>query len=231
MPITYRVDQVYCVVLAEAQGVLTDEDLRVYVETVLSDVAVRPGFNELVDLRDVTKLEVSNAGFSRVVNGILDFEQQLRNTRIALVTSARNAVEIARVHKLVGTSLPTTVRLDLFRDMSAAQAWLGLADNRGQPIRERRIAPRKRIRSIALCRSGIQEGSGQLVNISLSGALLESNSIHPTRGRFVKIRFNAPEVRATIELTGTVVRETKGSFAIQFVKTTNELLQLLGGPP
>ena len=94
-------------------------------------------------------------------------------------------------------------------------------------ITERRIAPRKRVRIRVHSRSGIQESSGQLVNISISGALLESASIHPTLGKRVQIWFDAPEVNATIELTGIVVRETKGGVAITFLTVTNELRQFL----
>lgn len=99
-----------------------------------------------------------------------------------------------------------------------------------EPRQELRGAPRKQVRFNVVYRSGIQEGSGQLVNISHVGALLVSNSIHPSLGRLVKISFNAPDMDATIELTGTVVRETKDGFAIRFISVTKEFLQLMGDP-
>ncbi len=99
-----------------------------------------------------------------------------------------------------------------------------------EPREERRGAPRKEVRFIVGCRSGIQEGSGQLVNISHMGALLVSNLIHPPLGRLVKIWFNAPDMDATIELTGTVVRKTKDGFAIRFLTVTKEFQQLMGDP-
>ena len=93
-----------------------------------------------------------------------------------------------------------------------------------------RVAPRKQVQILVLCRSGIKQGSAQLVDISLTGARLESTSICPAQGMVVKIRLDRPELDAPIELKGTVVRPTPTGFAIQFLNVTQEILKQLGVP-
>ena len=89
-------------------------------------------------------------------------------------------------------------------------------------------ATRKPVRLALRGSSGLQEGSGQLVNISMSGTLLESsNSLRPGLGRSVKLRFRAPKVNEEIELSGTVARQTRSGFAIQFFGVTSPLELLM----
>jgi hypothetical protein len=227
MPITYRVDLERKLVLVTAEGTLTDADLRAYIGSVLTNPDARPGFYELADLRGVTRVEVSIAAIDVVTGTIQEFGQQIKETKSAVVASSRNAEEISRLYELLRTRVRATVKL--FQDVDEAQAWLGLInDNQQNP--HRRVSPRKQVRLLACCRSGIETGSAQLVNISLTGALLESKWIYPVRGSLVKILFESPDIDAPIELTGMVVRYTQNSFAIQFLTVTNELLELVGDP-
>ncbi len=104
------------------------------------------------------------------------------------------------------------------------------ADDDPQTARERRRAPRKQVHYLVLCRSGIKQGSARLVNMSHTGALLESTSIYPAQGMLVKIRLDSPDLDAPTELKGTVVRHTGTGFAIQFLKVTQEILKRVGVP-
>jgi hypothetical protein len=97
-----------------------------------------------------------------------------------------------------------------------------------QVIREQRIAPRKKVSLAVLCRSGDQRGAGQMVNVSLSGALLESTSIRPDYGAAVKILFATPGTGRSTELSGTVARHTESGFAIQFLTANDGLRELVG---
>ena len=103
------------------------------------------------------------------------------------------------------------------------------ADDDPQTAREQRRAPRRQVHFLVLCRSGIKQGSARLVNISLTGALLES-TIFPAQDMLVKFRLDSPELDAPIELKGTVVRHTGTGFAIQFLKVTQEILKRVGVP-
>ena len=92
---------------------------------------------------------------------------------------------------------------------------------------ELRSAPRKQVRFSVLCRSGIWSGASELTNISTSGALLESESILPAVGSVVTIKFNSPELDAPIKLRGRVVRQTESGFAIEFLRMTKKLLDVV----
>ena len=127
--------------------------------------------------------------------------------------------EVRPLYELLRTSVPATVRL--FLDLSAARAWLELSEEG-----ERRRDPRKTVRLNVQMRKGIQEFSGRLMNISLSGALLQCASFRLLKGNFVKIHFQ-PDWSSPVELTGTVVRHADSTFAIQFLSVTDELVDLL----
>ena len=223
MTITYRVDPEAGLILTTGRGVLTDSELEDYTREVLADPETRPGFNELHDLRKVTSVQVSDRGMGVTVRAILEFQQQVKETKTALVASDRNAKEINRIYELLRTSVPATVQL--FRDMPAARAWLGLPEER-----ERRRCPRKTVRLNVQIRKGIQEFSGRLIDISLSGALLQCASFQLLKGNFVKIHFQ-PDWSSPVELTGTVVRHADSTFAIQFLSVTDELVDLLARLP
>ncbi len=211
MPITYWVDVENRVVMATALGVLADADLPPYLGAVTTDADVEPGFNELFDLREVTEVEITVSGIEDVADRVQGIGQHIKETKTAIVASYRNTAAVSPLYEILRTNLPSTVRL--FHDMVAARAWLGLPDGRS--------APRKQVPFTVLCGTGLQEGSARLVDLSLSGALLESKFLKPERGRTVRIRFPSFEVH------GTVVRYTKGGFAIQFLQTTDKLMQNL----
>jgi hypothetical protein len=96
-----------------------------------------------------------------------------------------------------------------------------------QVTRERRSAPRKKVSLAVLCRSGAERGAGRMVNVSLSGALLEPTSIRPERGAAVKIVFATPGAARPTELSGTAARHTETGFAIQFLAANDGLRELV----
>ena len=96
-----------------------------------------------------------------------------------------------------------------------------------QVIHERRAAPRKKVNLAVLCKSEAEHGVGHMVNVSLSGALLEPASIRPERDSVVKVLFAAPGGGGSTQLAGTVARHTATGFAIQFLTTDAALRQLI----
>ncbi len=221
MPVTYRVDLECDVILATAAGTVTLEDLQAYISSVLGDPDVRPGFNELLDLREVTEVAIPPLDPGPVVDSVRDVDQGLKQRKSAAVASTDNEAAITPLYRLLRDVLPNEFRL--FVDWHAALDWLGIAAD----TPEQRRALRKPVSLTVLCRTGLEEASGRLRNISLSGAFIESKSLRPGRGRFVNVRLHAPKIDEEIELTGTVVRQTNAGFAIQFVKATEQLQRML----
>ena len=68
MPVTYRVDPERNVVLATVTGTLTIEDLQAYFSSVLTDPDVRPGINELLDFRQVTRVAIESVDLGPLVD-------------------------------------------------------------------------------------------------------------------------------------------------------------------
>ena len=195
--------------MATALGILADADLPPYLGAVTTDDDVESGFNELFDIREVTKVEITVSGIEDVADRVQGIAHYVKETKTAIVASNRNTAAISPFYKILRTNLPSTVRL--FRDIVAARAWLGLPDDRS--------APRKQVPFTVLCRTGLHKVSARLVDLSLSGALLKSKFLKPDRGRSVRIKF------PSFEVIGTVVRHTKGGFAIQFLGTTDKIMK------
>ncbi len=78
-----------------------------------------------------------------------------------------------------------------------------------------------------LTASGQDQGEGTLVDISLSGALIESGAVRPRLGAPVKIVISTDRGSASEEIVGTVVRHTPGGFAIEFSKVTQLVRHLV----
>ena len=99
---------------------------------------------------------------------------------------------------------------------------------------EHRVALRREVRLSALCQLGTRDPiEAEMVNFSLSGALLDSAalqvmpSIRPKRGTIVRLQVQLPGSSEFIELTGSVVRHTRTGVAIQFLHLPIELRELL----
>jgi len=227
MPSRYEVDPARRLVLATADAVVTEADLRDYVTSVLAHPDIRPGFRELLDLRGVTRIEVRpSAMLEGVPNSIKEFTEQLGETRTAVVAPEDRAEEVARLCDLVRRVVPNTIRL--FGDMDEARAWLGLAGET-RPS-QRRVAPRSAVRIGVTCRMGTLDRPAEIVNLSLSGALLVCPAMQPEVGVPVEIWWEPPGRSGTSELRGTVVRHAESGFAVRFQRATPDLLWLLGDP-
>ena len=93
--------------------------------------------------------------------------------------------------------------------------------------RERRRTPRKKSNLAVRCESQVEHGVARMVNVSLSGALLEHASIRPERDAVVRVLFSTPRARRSTQLSGTVARHTETGFAIQFLTRDGVVRQLV----
>jgi len=91
---------------------------------------------------------------------------------------------------------------------------------------ERRNHPRFRTRFDVLCSTGEQEGAGTLVNISRSGARLDSTSMLPEIGTKVRLYVFIQPV-CPFEIAGEVVRHEGSTFAIRYGNLDPEIGRLV----
>ena len=94
---------------------------------------------------------------------------------------------------------------------------------------ERRPAARKTVNFSVLYRAGLQPSVAALVNISLSGALLESSVTIPPIGAIVVIKFELPGQDEPISVNSRAVRHTAGGFAVEFLSLNRATQQMIEG--
>lgn len=90
----------------------------------------------------------------------------------------------------------------------------------------RRNHPRFQTKFDVLCSVGETEGAGTLVNLSRSGAVVESPNTLPAIGEKVRLYIFIQPV-SPFELAGEVVRCDEGSFAIRYSNLDPEIGRLV----
>ena len=91
---------------------------------------------------------------------------------------------------------------------------------------DRRNHPRFRTKFDVLCSTGETEGAGTLINLSRSGAVVESANTPPEIGMKVRLYIFIQPV-CPFELAGEVVRADDASFAIRYNNLDPEIGRLV----
>lgn len=120
MPATYRIDVARRLVLTRVWGVFTAEDLKGHFNGLAADPAFDPTFSQLADLRDVTEVELDPPAIRRHALERLFRPSALR----ALVVSTPYHYELAHIYAAFAKYASQNVHV--FRDMHAAEEWLGI---------------------------------------------------------------------------------------------------------
>ena len=120
MPATYRIDVARRLALSRMWGVFTAQDLFDHYNRLAADPAFDPSFSQLVDLRDVERVELETPVIRRhALEGLFHSSAQR-----ALVVSSAHHYELARTYAAFAEYASQKVRV--FRDMHDAEEWLGL---------------------------------------------------------------------------------------------------------
>ena len=69
MAITYTYDQAENLVLTEAKEVISIQELSIYIVNVSEDLNIKSGFVEVVDLSEVTDLQISYSSAQNITKG------------------------------------------------------------------------------------------------------------------------------------------------------------------
>jgi hypothetical protein len=114
--------------IATLSGVIDDRLLSDAYRHLLAAPGFDPGLPDLVDLRAVTRLEVTSNGLRHL---IADFQLAYRHTarrRVAIVAIDNATYGMARMYELLRGVDPPEV-IQVFRDHAAAMAWLGRSES------------------------------------------------------------------------------------------------------
>src|SRR5262245_27846990 len=125
MPIDYRVDHERRLVLAEAHGAVTADDIFSYQREVWSRPDVG-GYNELVDMSDVEKIvEPSSDGMRRLAKLSAQTDPARGGTKFAIVAPQDFAFGLGRMYEAYRALDPrSTKELAVFRTREDAFQWL-----------------------------------------------------------------------------------------------------------
>ena len=120
MPASYRIDVERRLVLSRGWGVFTAQDVLDHFNALGVDPAFEPSFGQLVDLRDVERIDMEPSFIRRHALERLFAPGAQR----ALVTASDVAYQLARMYSSYAAYVPQNVHV--FRDMHDAERWLGI---------------------------------------------------------------------------------------------------------
>ena len=127
MPITYTISREAGLIRAYAREVIRAGDLNGFVDAVLADANFAPGLRALYDASDAEP-DITILQLAEVASRVL----QLTNRglgRLAIVAQSRATYRVAKTFSVLLRALGIDV--EVFTELRAAEAWLGLEDSSG----------------------------------------------------------------------------------------------------
>jgi len=129
MPIRHRYDPGMRTLFVTAEGEIGDDEFLAWGQQVAADEAIPAGRLELIDLRRLELPDVSSETLRRVADAFRQRDRTQFETKIAVVASSDLAFGLSRMYQAYRSDAP--IALEVFRDMDAARAWLGLPPEAG----------------------------------------------------------------------------------------------------
>src|SRR5262249_24064127 len=124
MPLRYTMDDDHHLVLATGHGVLTDQEVFEYKQSVWS-LAKVAGYDELLDLREVERLEVPSTERLRELARLSAAMDVKTPTKLAIVADDLVTSGVARMHEVMRRmDERSTKQVAVFRAVEEAIAWL-----------------------------------------------------------------------------------------------------------
>ncbi len=127
MPITYTISREAGLIRAYAREVIRAGDLNGFVDAVLADANFAPGLRALYDASDAEP-DITILQLAEVASRVL----QLTNRglgRLAIVAQSRATYRVAKTFSVLSRALG--IEVEVFTELRAAEAWLGLEDSSG----------------------------------------------------------------------------------------------------
>jgi hypothetical protein len=126
MSYQFEIDRTRGVVLFSARGVFTPEELFSCIREVLAHPEFEPGYDHLVDLREVEQFPASGEEMRQRVASDWAMGERIGDAKIALVSSGLEVYGMTRMYQILAGEAPFQVRA--FVRMAEARSWLGLPE-------------------------------------------------------------------------------------------------------
>jgi len=127
MPIEYRIDHEHRVVLAQGKGAFTIEDMIKYQTEAWSQPGVS-GYNELVDMSDVTEIVDPNVeDIRRIVKLSVSMDSPDAHARMAIAAPNKLMFGLGRMYEAYRELQPQSTKIvRVFKTVREAMDFLGL---------------------------------------------------------------------------------------------------------
>ena len=110
---------------ARYRGTVDDESLLAAYAGLITAPDFDPALDDIVDLRDVSNLDITHEGLRRLVSRVAELDILGFRTRVALVAPTAVAFGMGRMYELLrGTVRNTTEEIQVFREFDEAVRWL-----------------------------------------------------------------------------------------------------------
>lgn len=124
MALRYQIDDVNRLVLTTGHGLLTDQEVFEYKQSVWSLPRVA-GYDELIDLRDVQRLDVPTAERLRELARLSAAMDVRIPSKVAIVANDPITAEVARTYQVLRKlDRRSTRRVSVFLTVEQAAGWL-----------------------------------------------------------------------------------------------------------
>jgi hypothetical protein len=124
VPGSYLIDPDRRLILSRGWGIVTEGDLLAHARALKIDPGFVTSFRQIVDLRDVTDLEIDASGIRQIA---IESPFGAGACRAIVVRSEVN-YGMARMFQMLRAEAADNIQI--FRDLSPALSWLGLAQDR-----------------------------------------------------------------------------------------------------
>jgi hypothetical protein len=120
VPADHHIDLALGLVRTREWGEVSDEDLRSLYDRIRADPAFKPSYRQLCDLRDVTRITSS----VETLRFLAQLELFAPGAKRAIVVGREVDFGLARLFQTYSEAEGGTV--EVFRNMTEAERWLGL---------------------------------------------------------------------------------------------------------
>ena len=127
MPILHTINEELGVVLSSWVGDISDSDLLPSYNQLYQNENWKPGFDEIVDLRNADLSDVTSEGLERLSSTVKHITAgKCEVFKTAVIAPDDLPFGLARVYEAVSVDTPERVRV--FRDLKRAFEWLEIED-------------------------------------------------------------------------------------------------------
>jgi hypothetical protein len=107
------------------RGIVNDEQLLNAYAELIAAPDFDPALDDIVDLREANRLDISMEGFLKLVNLLSQLDRLGFQTKVAIVASTEMAYGMGRMYELMrSTDENSSEEIRVFRDYDEALRWL-----------------------------------------------------------------------------------------------------------